>query len=956
MPSPYKEIPITFEKGLVTEIEESLLDIGQASELLNWEPAANGALRVRNAYTPITKTGLTSPYNVRGFGAIASGTAVAGAVTSPRLVQSEVWPNGDADAVATKTLTLNGVSIGDTLVAVVSEDSETSPTVTAGWTQRAVAGTAAENHVKFYTKVAGSSTEPFTYTVSLARIRSVTLYEFKYMDAEDPGTKWAANSKFSGSGGSDTLSVSAVDTDGGIGIVGYSYNGGTPDTTDSGTAGWSTPSQDNANTRVGVAFSDLDQLDGSIVTNPAANAFSYTTASWTPPATGMVIVLIGIANQLSADIFSTLTVSGNGLTWHDCLDAGELGGSSDASSFGLQGYAWADCSLVAPTPGAITVSGTTSGNNHGVFCSFIFAAGADLIDPFVQKVSNDYLLSGTPVGPNLSTLQSSSGILGGAMQFDDGAESPPIPTIGAGNWEAQADVFSLDVSPPEAGSNEFHFTTAWGSSSSSPDTTATWTEVAGPNDQALLVHYEIASAGSGAKAYHGDLTGAGTAIEGFDYIANRRITAKMVVWGFTPPDVSADTVDFFIVMAVATGSTAYKVYQIPRDEITSGTWEQIDSVTDALQNDSLVAFAQGAGNLLWSSSSMIYPRAIELATLSASNVTDLLGLAGRTLAYHKDRMFVAGSQQNPSRVYFSDIGLPTDFTTAIDFLDIGGDDGEAIQDLNSVEGLLLIPKTNRAYLVSGSGVESFFVNELAGGTAAPGRSAIRTPYGTMLAGEDDVWVVQGGGVDPMSRPLGDGYVITGSVSSAYAQDSAIVCDSVTGTVWRVNLVTGAWSIEEVAGASGDADVFIVFSLNGRIYYGTNGSTTQVGGTRTLSSDRTYDATSGGMRLIGATGKIALLGPSVKYTARYLYMQLRNHDLAHENVLGIDIVSDQGTEHHAVTVSQEVQRESISLGKHKGAEWLKIALSAESSAIAGAIDVERTVLGVNTEAPRTHDRV
>jgi hypothetical protein len=351
---------------------------------------------------------------------------------------------------------------------------------------------------------------------------------------------------------------------------------------------------------------------------------------------------------------------------------------------------------------------------------------------------------------------------------------------------------------------------------------------------------------------------------------------------------------------------------------------------------------------------MNYPRAIELATLSQSNVVDMFGLAGRTMAYHKDRMFIAGSTQNPSRVYFSDIGLPTDFTTAVDFLDIGGDDGEAIQDLNSVEGLLLIPKTNRAYLVSGSGVESFFVNELAGGTAAPGRSAIRTPYGTMLAGTDDIWVVQGGGVDPMSRPLGSGYVITGSVSTAYAQDMALVCDSATGNVWRVNLVTGAWSIEEVAGASGDADVFLVFSLNGRVYYGTNGSTTQVGGTRTLASARTYDITSDGMRQRGATGKIALLGPSLKYTARYLYMQLRNNDPAHENVLYINVISDQGTEEHAVTVDEDLKRHSFTLGKHKGAEWLKVQMYTASSAIAGAIDPERMVLGVNTEAPRTRD--
>jgi len=95
---------------------------------------------------------------------------------------------------------------------------------------------------------------------------------------------------------------------------------------------------------------------------------------------------------------------------------------------------------------------------------------------------------------------------------------------------------------------------------------------------------------------------------------------------------------------------------------------------------------------------------------------------------------------------------------------------------------------------------------------------------------------------------------------------------------------------------------------------------------------------------------------VKYTARYLYMQLRNNDEEHQNVLDIDIISDQGTETHAVTVTQEVQRKSISLGKHRGAEWLKIALSSAASPTAGSIDVERVVLGVNTEAPRTHDRV
>jgi hypothetical protein len=325
------------------------------------------------------------------------------------------------------------------------------------------------------------------------------------------------------------------------------------------------------------------------------------------------------------------------------------------------------------------------------------------------------------------------------------------------------------------------------------------------------------------------------------------------------------------------------------------------------------------------------------------------GLAGRTAVYHKDRLFIAGSNENPSRVDFSDIGLPTDFTTVTDYLDIGGDDGESVQGTVSVEGLLLITKTNRCYLVSGSGIESFFVNELSGGTAAPGVPAVRTPYGTVVAGTDDIWVIQGGGVDPMSRPLGAGYVISGNVSVAYAQDSVIVCDSGTGQVWRVNLVTGAWSLEEVGPA---APAYITFSLNGRLYYGTDAGTTEVGGTRQQSSGRSYDETTGGTNFIGATGRLALLGPSVKYTPRWLFVQLRNNDIDVPNHLWVDIESDHGVTRKDVEVREATQRERIDIPKeHSGAEWLKLTFSADASAIAGSIDVERTVLGVDVEAPR-----
>lgn len=946
MPSPYKEIPITFEKGLVTEISESLLDVGQASALENWEPLPNGALRSRNRYSPITTDGLTAPYNVRGFGAIATGTAVAGAVSGPVVVQAQHWPNGDADPLSTKTLTLNGVNIGNVLIAVVTDNSNLTPTVSGGYTQRAIS-TGNKQHVKFYTKTAVSSTEAFTYTISQARIRSVSFYEVKYLDSEDPGTKWGAQSVTSGSGGTDNVTVNAVDTDGGLALVGYLYDGGTPNSSASGTAGYASPVLDNTNTRTGVTFQDLDQLDGMIEDSNGAS-WSYTSPSWTPPSTGLVIVLIA---QLAVASISTLSVSGNGFTWHDCLDVGELGATTPGATEFL--YAWADCSSTVGTTGSITVSGTNSAANPtGIVFSFVLAIGGDTTDPFVQlDDNNEGVVSSGQDGPDLAALQDGSGTLGiGAAFRDVGGTDTCDPVIGAGDWQTQFDSFDLvDTVGFNNVTGTFRVRTAGCNSAFPPDVEGRWNfEV--DNYVVDEVSYEIRGAGNASRHYRDNLTGAGTAIEGFTYVANKEMTAKMVVWGHTPPTVQPDVVDFFIVMAIAEGSTTYKVYRIPRDEITSGTWELIDTVTDAISNGAFVSFAQGAGHLIWTASTMNFPRAIELATLSNFNITDMSGLAGRTAAYHKDRMFIAGSAQNPSRVYFSDIGLPTDFTTVTDFLDIGGDDGEAIQDLSSVEGLLLVPKTNRAYLISGSGIESFFVNELAGGTAATGRSAIRTPYGTILAGEDDIWVVQGGGVDPMSRPLGSGYVISTLTSSAYAQDSVLICDAGTERVWRVNLVTGAWSIETVTGD--DAGVYIVFSLNGRIYYGVDGSSLTVGGTRKLSDARSYDANTGGTNFVGSTGRLSLLGPSVKYTPRWLFLQTRNHDTDFPNTLWIDIESDHGVTTKTVNVRDATQRDRVDIPKeHSGSEWIKLTLRADSSATAGAIDPERCVLGVDVEAPR-----
>lgn len=415
----------------------------------------------------------------------------------------------------------------------------------------------------------------------------------------------------------------------------------------------------------------------------------------------------------------------------------------------------------------------------------------------------------------------------------------------------------------------------------------------------------------------------------------------MAIWDALPS--SAQPATFYILMAVAT-STGYSIYRLNRDEIQTGIWELVDAET-CDDTNAFVSMSVNSGELVWSASTMTNPRYVVLSTLAGNDLTDLNDKSGRATCSHKNRMFVGGDIANPSRLHWSGIGTPHTFA-ANDFLDIGGDDGEAIEDLVSVEGLMLVCKTNRLYLISGSGIESFFINELPGGSASTGRATVRTPYGTIVAGPAEVWVVQGGGVDPLSRPLGVDYNISGLVSTAYAQDHALICDGGTGMVYRVNLVTGSWSKELIT--DGENIVYHLFSLQGRFYYGVEDSTIQVGGTRRLSSARSYDEVTGATDYIASTGKTALLGPMARYSPRFVFLQMRLQDATKPNTLFVTITTNQGSRIESIFVDTEVQRERISMGPFKGSEWVQVSYTHDSSPTHSAIDVEYGVIGTILE--------
>ncbi len=94
--------------------------------------------------------------------------------------------------------------------------------------------------------------------------------------------------------------------------------------------------------------------------------------------------------------------------------------------------------------------------------------------------------------------------------------------------------------------------------------------------------------------------------------------------------------------------------------------------------------------------------------------------------------------------------------------------------------------------------------------------------------------------------------------------------------------------------------------------------------------------------------MALLGPSLKYTPRSLFVQTRLQDGELSNELFMTVTTDQGTNNESLSVTDQVQRHRVSLEKQGGAEWIQVSFSAAASPTHSAIDVERVVLGAFVE--------
>lgn len=271
------------------------------------------------------------------------------------------------------------------------------------------------------------------------------------------------------------------------------------------------------------------------------------------------------------------------------------------------------------------------------------------------------------------------------------------------------------------------------------------------------------------------------------------------------------------VIAAHDNTTSYDLYYKDANDLTTGSWTSIESVTSTSTSPS-VAFAVGLGQLVYTNAKFTTIRRWN-GTDAAASITD--GPPGRTIAFHKNRFFTGGTETNPTRLWYSDLGSYSTWP-ATSYIDIGQDDGETILDLAVFEEGLLIAKENSLWFLSGSGPNDFTVHQLNAGGGYNGRCIGVTPYGAVIAGENHIWMWAGGGVDLISKPVEESYGLAGNyVSVAYLDGVAYICDESSTTMFCLDMQRGAWWLEKTSDSAGGPAY--VASKAGALYYGPKSS-------------------------------------------------------------------------------------------------------------------------------------
>lgn len=926
--SQYQEIPTNFQKGLTTSSEESVLIDGQLADLVNLLPEQTGGLRVRGGWRAGVDTGATAyaPYQHRGFG-ILSEQAL------PQL-QNE-WERVGNTHSSTTAITVSGMAptAGNILIIIAESDGGVGTVGINTPSGYSLIGTVqavgSRDARAVFGKVATGSETSVSVTITAT---STTSSSVRVMEWTNLSLSSFIENKQSTTG--PLLVTSSASTNTTFGVAFYTVTDVADD--DVPTAGGSAVKVGATSTRTAQSASVLYYetyvtkavISETFDTVPfgGLQLHAYTTAidaiNTSDFTQSLVVALPGDDVDTSVD---TATFA-NATTFSSTSDATtytvattvapslnalavlfvyhrKAGGTPDPISSVTGTNGWNVTWTVQP--GALTsgeymmsvvtaqVDSTSAGNvvvNYGTGNTQT-AIRADLT--VITATANNYISDFSVIGAPIRAVNTASGT------------ATSVAISATGGWQP----------------NEIGLAAVGLATSTTDETTPTspWTQLT-----------ETANADSLNLSTHQ---------------ANDPADVTFAL------DASYAYITATVMISTGINNNGYRLLKIPTDEISSGTWEVLDEDPAHTDNTQGVRIKEGAGALVYTGIGMRFPRIYDKATGVWTDVDDL-GEGARSLEYHKNRFFYGGTLTHPGRLYFSDLGAGGS-VPASNFIDIDADDGTAIEDLISVENLLLVVKTNSLWIVSGSGIASFFVTELAGGGGHPGESAVSTPYGTIVADTYTVWVVQGGGIDPISRPIQGDYAITGKVSTAYAFDKAYISDSDSNDVWVCNLVSGAWHRERLDDM--DEGIFMVHSYNDQLFFGTRNASIcgplayrNVGVPERIPDFSPHETT------YSWRGPISMLqGPQFKYTPRHIFMQVRRHGGIKAMDVTVRAGGIAGTRelNTEITSGIEVSRERLDVGFAAGMSWLQVEATQTCSPGELPYEIERLTLGADTETTR-----
>lgn len=271
-----------------------------------------------------------------------------------------------------------------------------------------------------------------------------------------------------------------------------------------------------------------------------------------------------------------------------------------------------------------------------------------------------------------------------------------------------------------------------------------------------------------------------------------------------------------LVVATKDAGNAFSFYKTNvADPTTFGSYTAIHTALAiaSAQAGDIVRFAVGNNKLVYTNPG--FPsgqlRRYDGTTADAIATSNI---AGRTIVYHLNRFWTGGGLTDPTFLRFSEIGDETAWVVEENFIPVGQNDGEPVEDVVLWDRGLVIGKQHSLWFLAGrepgtpGGVRLEPISDTIG--CARGKALIPTEHGIMVLGLDgQVYVYDGADVRPLTEHL-QVSVPVGYVSGAWTHGKLYVRTAADQTVWCYEPEMQRWRKEitlDTVNAPQDLDVF-----------------------------------------------------------------------------------------------------------------------------------------------------